>query len=181
MKKHIIWDGNLEACEEQAFENWKIHREELGENVDDVVPEDVMPELYSEGMVALESEMWHDDEMLNLSKEVDGDIIAIADLGFWFGRRIGYKVLGNNLSDILSIEFSGGIPVVYGDSDSRQIVAEDPHHDGFNRYCFMKLKNDMDHEELFDAIYYGKLDDDILYKHADSLYDDVNQIYGWPA
>lgn len=46
-------------------------------------------------------EMWLYDERQNLDKEVDGVIVAFADLGLWNGRRQGTIIFGTNIANIL--------------------------------------------------------------------------------
>ena len=91
MKKHIIWTNY-----DLNYEDW---REDLEEEYPDFTEEKIYEIMY---------EMNDDylyDERVNLNITLNEDIIIIADLGLWFGRRYGYKELNsNNIKDCLYSE-----------------------------------------------------------------------------
>ena len=45
--------------------------------------------------------IWLEDERMNRDIELEENIVILADLGLWFGRRDGYKEIGNNISEAL--------------------------------------------------------------------------------
>ena len=45
---------------------------------------------------------WQDDEISNLDMFLEGNILLIADLGLWNGRKSGYRIIDNNVGNILS-------------------------------------------------------------------------------
>ena len=119
-------------------------------------------------------EDWLDAERENLRRNV-GTIVVIADLGLWYGRRNGFKVLkSTNLADVLQ-----------GYDDYMEWYVEDGelkgtgiHHDGTNYYTYRLLDDDADQEDI----------DDILNENASSeqvwnatkpLGAEVAEIYGW--
>ena len=162
--KHIIWDNrNLD--------------------IDDWV--DFLEEEYPE--IRDEHEQYHliedmnmeylDDQRMNLNKKVDGRILVIADLGLWNGRRQGYKILGNTISDILYDE-NGEYIEWYG--DGYNIKATVSHHDGTNYYEYRIIREDRNINNLLDAIYNGEeITRKKLNYYTKSLYKDVAEIYGW--
>jgi hypothetical protein len=117
-----------------------------------------------------------DDELINLDKKLDGQILAIADVGHWNGRATGYKLLDNNLKNILYVyddytEFYG---------DGREIRATGYHHDGTNYYLFRQFRAGRDPEKLLDDIYNGReISPQKLNYYTRSIYKDIANIYGW--
>jgi hypothetical protein len=117
-----------------------------------------------------------DDERENLNVSVDGRIIVIADLGLWYGRRQGFKLLGSRISDILSddsdyIEW-------YGDGHNIKAIAS--HHDGTNYYEYRVVREDRNIENLLVAIQMGeKITRKKLNYYTKSLYKDIAKIYRW--
>lgn len=88
MKKHVIW-SNLNL----NLEDWKDFLEEEHPDVTD--------EYEQYNLVSELNDEYLSDEQANCNIRIDGRIIAIANLGFWDGRRIGYKLLGHNVKDCL--------------------------------------------------------------------------------
>lgn len=99
-------------------------------------------------------DMWFDDETLNLSKHLDGRILAIASMGLWDGRKSGYKILGNNLNEILTSSIGCDEKEVY--CDAYNVYAEGYHHDGRNNVEFREIREDRNIENLLDKVYSGK-------------------------
>ena len=117
-----------------------------------------------------------DDEQYNLNKCLDGDILVIGNIGRWNGRANGYKILNNNLKNILNIlddyiEFYG---------DGREIRATGCHHDGTNYYLFRQLRPGRNPAALLDDIYNGReISAQKLNYYTKSIYNDVANVYGW--
>lgn len=117
-----------------------------------------------------------DDEHYNLHQITNGKILVIADIGRWNGRVNGYKVLENNLKNILNI--TDDFIEFYG--DGREIRATGYHHDGTNYYLFRELKQGRDIEKLLDDIYNGReISPQKLNYYTKSIYNDIANIYGW--
>ena len=70
---------------------------------------------------------WLDDERSNLDNEVDGVIVAFADLELWHGHTQGYRIIGSNVADILRSKYDAEW---YGDTCN--IRGGELHHDGTN-------------------------------------------------
>lgn len=120
--------------------------------------------------------MYLDDERENLNVSVDGRIIVIADLGLWYGRRQGFKLLGNRISDILSDDSD----YIEWYVDGHNIKAIASHHDGTNYYEYRVVREDRNIENLLVAIQMGeKITRKKLNYYTKSLYKDVAKIYGW--
>ena len=164
MKRHIIWSNrNLDLADWKDF---------LEEEYPEVTDEYEQYELISEmNMEYLR------DERCNLSEKVDGRILVIADLGLWDGRRQGYKILDNTISDIL-YDRDGEYLEWYG--DGYNIKATVSHHDGTNFYEYRVIREDRNIENLLDAIYNGEeINRKKLNYYTKSLYPYIAKIYGW--
>lgn len=130
--KHIIWsDINLN------LEDW---REALEEN-NPGVSEDRLYEL----MVDYNA-MNIDDERANLDIQLPREIIVIADLGRWDGRKSGYKMINSgNIKDCL-----------YSDCDYNEWYVDKNgefrctthHHDGTNHYLYRAVKENATDEQV---------------------------------
>ena len=96
-------------------------------------------------------DQWFEDEVLNLNKRLEGRILAIASMGLWNGRKTGYKILGNNLNEVVSCGIGCDEKHVY--CDSYNVVAEGYHHDGRNYVEFREIREDKDVDKLLDKIY----------------------------
>ena len=170
MAKHTtIWKSygmySLEEIE-QAEKNAKERFEEFEDtntDVDAAVHEDI--------------DIWFEDERLNLSKIIDGRILAIASIGIWNIRKSGYKILGNNLNEVLTSSIGCDEKEVY--YDSYNVYAEGYHHDGRNYVEFREIREDRNIEKLLDKIYSGQpvTRREINY-YTKSLRPYIKQIFG---
>lgn len=169
MKKRIIW-GNRNL----NIDNWRDGYEEfleINEYVD--APRD--EKAIYDWMVETNNS-YLDDERMNLNKNIDGRILVIADLGFWDGRKQGYKVLSRNIADI----FYDDAPLVewYGDGYNIRCIAS--HYDGTNYYEYRVIREGRNIENLLDAIYNGEeITRQKLNYYTKSLYPYVAKVYGW--
>ena len=172
MNKHIIWSNlNLNA------DDWKDGYEEFCEsNNIEYDPDDEYA--LCNWMYEMNGEYLHDEKM-NLNKELEGKIICIADLGFWDGRKSGYKLLGTNINTIFDIN-SRGFEYAEFYGDGKDIRAKEIHHDGTNFYLYRVIREGRDIDKPLDAIYDGEvISSQKLNYYTRSLYKDVAEIYGW--
>lgn len=129
--------------------------------------------------VKKDSDIRFEDEGTNLDMELDGNILVIADLGLWNGRRRGYKILGTNLRDIL-FAAQGDCYRVYFDSTDGEVKADDVHHDGTNHYLFREIRRGVhDHAVLTGGICGGTYAQRDIDRYTKSLGKRVRRIYGW--
>ena len=124
--------------------------------------------------------MDYDDQYrYNLNKELDGKIIAIANIGLWNGRRSGYKLMGYNLNNILD-SFSCDYIKVY--ADRYNIHSEASHHDGTHYVTFRMIKPNLSDEQVenfLNKLYNGTHTKRDITKYTSSLVKEVNKVYGW--
>ena len=82
--KHVIYSD--ESSQYDEFE--KAWREDTGPAN---YPDGDVPE-YTWEMFGDDLNDWLADERMNLNWQIEGEIVAIASLGLWHGRRLGYKI-----------------------------------------------------------------------------------------
>lgn len=165
MKKSIIWADELYYDEKARNEYQNGQRECLEDNtynVDEYEWADVV-------------NGWRDDEKTNLDKDTDGVIIAFADLGFWNSRRQGYKIIGDNVSDIFRVHEDENTYF----ADGYNVRANLAHHDG-THYILYRVAKDMETaERICNKIYTGQMDEKGFRRATKSLYPYVADVYGW--
>lgn len=122
------------------------------------------------------AEIFYQDEQCNLNTQLDGRVVAIADLGFWNGRRKGYAIGTTNLNCILSLG-SQDTNKVY--CDSYNVYKTASHHDGTHYIMFRELREDRNVERFLDKIYNGKdISNRVLNYYTKSLRPYIKKVYG---
>ncbi|MBO5059170.1 MAG: hypothetical protein J6C10_06755 [Prevotella sp.] len=163
-KKQLIWTCDSLSDEDARKAYQESRRECPGDEEHNVTDEEWADEV----------SLWLDDERANLNKEVNGVIVAFADLGLWHGRRQGYKIIGRNIADILR---SSHDAEWFG--DTYNIRGVEYHHDGTN-YILYRVAKDMEAaERITEKIYSGEVDEAQFRKMTRSLHPYVAEIYGW--
>ena len=160
--KHMIWSSEIN------LENWKDF---LEEEHPDVTDEDEQYDL-----VRQMNNYYLYDERVNLHTDVDGRILVIANLGLWNGRVQGYKILSENIADILYSDCD------YAEwySDGYNIKGTAWHHDGTNLYEYRVIRENRNIDNLLNAIYNGKeISRQKLNYYTKSLHPYVAKVYGW--
>ena len=168
--KRIIWSNrNLDV------EDWREAYKEFIEmnNLDwDLDDEE---KLYS--FMYDTNDAYLGDERMNLNTQTDGRILVIADLGLWNGRKQGYKILGDTISDIL---YDRNAEYMEWYSDGHNIKAIASHHDGTNFYEYRVIREDRNIDNLLEAIYNGEeITRKKLNYYTKSLHSYVANVYGW--
>lgn len=119
-----------------------------------------------------------DDETENLYKPLEGRILAIASMGLWNGRRTGYKILGNNLKEVLTSTIGCDEKEVY--FDGHNIKAEGYHHDGRNFVEYREIREGKNIIRLIHKIHSNEpISRRELNYYTKPLGKYVKQIYGW--
>ena len=174
MAKHsTIWKsyGMLDLNEIEDYE--KYARENLEANeVEDITENDIQQEVYDN------IDMFFEDEMMNLNKKLPNNIIAIADMGLWNGRVQGYKILGNNLNEVVSSTIGCDEKEVY--CDAYNVRATGYHHDGRNHVLFRELREDRNIDNFLEKIYNNEtISSSTLNYYTKSLRPYVQEVYGF--
>ena len=171
MQKHIIW-SNMNLDVEDWADGYKEYLE-----INDIEDKDPDDEHAIYEWMCETNDEYLDDERCNLNKKVDGRILVIGDLGFWYGRKSGYKIINScNIKDILYsdcdyIEWYG---------DGYNIRSVQHHHDGTNYCLYRVIREDRNINNLLDAIYNGEeITNEKLNYYTKSLYKYVADVYGW--
>jgi hypothetical protein len=122
-------------------------------------------------------DIYFDDEVDNLNKELDNKILVIAELHLWDGIRSGFKIIDSqNLNAIMYVG-QGERKKVY--MKGRDIIMEDSHHDGTNIYTFRLIKDIDKIHNLTDKIYNNDFSSKDISRYTKSLGNIVRKIYGW--
>ena len=151
MKKHTtLWKSygmyDLKEMEQAEQDAREFLEEEYSEDYPNGVDDSrVTYEVYDR------IDMEFDDEQSNLFKILDGRILCIADIGRWNGRRSGYKILGNNLNEVLTCGIGCDEKEVY--CDAYNVYAQGYHHDGSNSVEFREIREDRNIDNLLDKLY----------------------------
>ena len=164
--KQIIWSSET-FYDEEARAEYENNQRQFLEDEDYCVSDPEWNEVVQGYLM---------DERHNLDKEVDGVIIAFADLGLWQGRRQGYRIYDHNISSIFKAtedenEWFG---------DGCDIRSRHIHHDGTNHVLYRIVPTREAAELVAEMIYDHELDEAGFIKCTKSLYPYVADIYGWP-
>ena len=168
MIKHLIWTNDLDY-----EHDWKEDLEEEYPDMTDDERELIMYEINADNL---------DDERMNLDISLKGEIIALAELGLWNGRRMGYKELrSNNVSDCLYSERGIAYSTWYVD-ERGDLCCDAVHHDGSNHICYREFKDelsDTQKENFKNKIYRGKATRADVTRYTRSIGKAVAKVYGW--
>ena len=132
MMKRIIW-SNLNL----NLEDWKDFLEEEHP--------DVIDKYEQYDLVSKLNDEYLGDEQMNCDIHTVGRIIAIANLGFWNGRRMGYKLLDHNVNDCLQFEESCGYAEFY--CDRYNLCSTQYHHDGSHYITYREFRPNITSEQ----------------------------------
>jgi hypothetical protein len=172
--KHIIW-SDMDVINDESLEYAK---ETL---LDCYEEEEITDDRLEEFLYQDNSDMF-DYEVDDLSsvEETAGEIIAIADMGLWNGRRTGYKLLDSRkvsdcLTKITHYDFNEFYVDEHGELRSTHV-----HHDGTNHVLYRSLKPELTYEqvdEFTSSLYYGKEVD--IDEYTDKVGTLVAKFCGW--
>ena len=169
--KHIIYDSDPTDW------NFEEARQNIADNTDtpmDEISDEAVWRSIDESITA-----WNEDEHANLNKPLDGRIICLASLGLWSGRAQGYRMMGDNLNEILDAG-QGDYYEVY--QEDGNIKARDAHHDGTNYYTFRMIRpfvSEASLDRFLCKVYDGKANERDIRRYTQSLAPFVSEVYGW--
>lgn len=163
--KQIIWTSDY-YFDDKAREEYENSQRDILDDEDYTVSDTEWAEVIKGNL---------SDERINLDRQIDGVVMAFADLGLWNGRRLGYKILGHNINGIFNV--SEDENEWYGDGFN--IRGSLTHHDG-THYVLYRVAKDMDEvERIGEMIYNREIDEAGFRKKTRSLYPYVAEVYGW--
>lgn len=184
-KIRTIYD-NINGYDFEEYKGYLIEQRqdfniEFAESEEEEVDTDVTDQEVYDFIVDSQQYDFDCEYNYNLNVNIDEEIIAIANIGLWNGRRKGYKLLGNNLRNVFNCFESCDYIKVY--SDGYNIQGQGCHHDGTNYVTYRKIRNDISEvqkENLIDAIYNNNDNaDNYIKNYTRSLCKDFNAVYGW--
>lgn len=169
MTKHTIYNSDIDYSEEYFEEERNMLKEMRA--TDEVSDEEVYESLNRS------KDYEFDDELCNLKKALNGRVLAIADLGLWNGRRQGYKLGTNLLSECLTIGNEDSFELYY---DGYNVRKTSHHHDGTNYILFREVRPNVNIDKFCDMIYNGEeISSRTLNYYTKSLRPYVKSVYGW--
>lgn len=175
MKRYILW-SNLNLDVDDWFDAYKEHLEINGLDVPKEIDENNVYRF-------MEETNWDylDDERMNLSHlKTEGEIIAVADLGFWNGRTFGYKIYDHEVSHCLRLLNSCDYAEFY--VEGNDLKSTQYHHDSHHNIRFRELKPNLSLQQVNN--FYKKLLDnrcserDII-RYTRSIGKQIKEVYGW--
>ena len=118
----------------------------------------------------------YEAERMNLDKELEGRILVFGKVGRWNGSFSGYKVIGNNLNNILQ---NFGCDDIYLYKDRYNVHGEFYHHDGTHYMTFRELREGRNIDKFLDKIYNGEeLSTREINYYTKSLNGYIKEVYG---
>lgn len=162
-KNFVIWSN-----ENLNLEDWRADlKEEYPDYSDD--------ELYE-----IMNAYYLDDERMNLNIQLSQPILVVADLGLWYGRRMGYKEIGSgNIRDCL---YGGHDYVTWYVDKNGDFRCDDTHHDGTNYYLYRVYKgniSEVQRTNLKDKIYNGTVTRRDITRMTSKIGDIILKTYGF--
>lgn len=128
------------------------------------------------------NDMYFDDEKCNLNIPTEGRIIEIADVGLWYGRRMGYNLLNeHNINACLNFKRDCDYGKWWVDSHNN-LRSEQSHHDGTHFILYREVKPEITSDQLDNfcwKIYNGKATPKDITKYTRSLGKRIKNVYGW--
>lgn len=161
-------DGNIVAVDNFGI-TVKLSEEEY---LSSISKDDLYEECYRQ------NEWWFNDELSLMKRLDEGSIIAIADLGLWNGRRVGYKNL-KGLSEVLYS--SCDYETVYVDSNG-DLRKHESHHDGSNSILYRYWKDSVTEEQKDNftwKCYNGELTRADITRYTRKAGVKIAEEYGW--
>ena len=168
--KWTIWQNvNLD------IDDYEDYFSELETEYDEELSEDERWERLYE-----DNSMWLDDERCNLNVRLEGEIVVIADLGLWYGRRGGYKIIeSGNVKDCLYDDAD----YVEWYCDRYDFRCNAHHHDGSNHYLYREIRPDLtetQRENFLDRLCHGNVNDRrMIRRYTRSVRPAIAKVYGW--
>ena len=164
--RHVIWSNwGLD------YEDWKA---DLEENY---------PDLSEDERIALMYEInndYLDDERATLNVQLSQPILVIGDLGFWHGRRMGYKEIDSgNIRDCL---FSDTDYATWFVDKLGDLRCDAIHHDGTNHLLYRTYKDGVRESQielLKEKLYCGTATRADITRVTRRLGDDIAKVYGF--
>ena len=113
---------------------------------------------------------WYRKYKLNI--DVDEDIVAIAKIRFWNCSKMGYKIVGENLSKCFDVADSIIEDNVKYFCDKYNFCCTTVNHDGGKNILFRKFKKNLSEtqkENFLNKVFYGKATKKDISRYTESI------------
>lgn len=122
-----------------------------------------------------DNRVWADELNDWFNEQIDGVIVAFANLDLWNGRFVGAKRMGRKLNDIIDTCGCDHIKLYF---DRYDVKGNLYHHDGTNNltYRFIPDTSNIDVYHILDLASNGKLTWEYFRKHTKSLKNTIKEI-----
>lgn len=167
-KRFLIWSNY-----DLDYDDWREALEDEYPELSESEREELMYEINGDYL---------DDERSNLDIQMSRPILVIANLGLWYGNRMGYKEIpSGNIRDCLYSERDIDWSTWYVDQLG-DLRCDAIHHDGTNHYLYRVYKDgatETQIDNLLVKIYEGRATRKDITRLTRRLGDDIAAVYGW--
>lgn len=167
-KRFLIWSNY-----DLDYDDWREALEDEYPELSESEREELMYEINGDYL---------DDERSNLDIQMSRPILVIANLGLWYGNRMGYKEIpSGNIRDCLYSERDIDWSTWYVDQLG-DLRCDAIHHDGTNHYLYRVYKDgatETQIDNLLVKIYEGRATRKDITRVTRRLGDEIAEIYGW--
>ncbi len=170
MQEFTIWDSQIDLADWEDYFSDEEVLEAYGRELDEWEKYRIAEELNGDYL---------DDERMNLNIELPEDIVVIASLGLWNGRRGAYKLLRGNISNCLYPTYD--FAKFYVD-EKMDLCGQESHHDGTNYYTYRMWKPGISHttrRNFLRKVIDGTVTRRDITRVTKRLGDYVNDVYGF--
>lgn len=142
----------------------------------EVTDDDIMDFINNEDEYTFDDEL---DEARIMDEEHRPDILAVANLGLWNGRKTGYRELGS-MEDVMYV---GNHDYIHIYVEGDELKKSSTHHDGTNHMVFREWKSGLSYQSklsVMDAIYNGRPEaGKLVDKYTMPMGHYWAELYGW--
>lgn len=167
-KRFLIWSNY-----DLDYDDWREDLEDEYPELSESEREELMYEINGDYL---------DAERSNLDIQMSRPILVIANLGLWYGNRMGYKEIpSGNIRDCLYSERDIDWSTWYVDQLG-DLRCDAIHHDGTNHYLYRVYKDgatETQIDNLLVKIYEGRATRKDITRLTRRLGDDIAAVYGW--
>lgn len=156
------------------YTSFEEARKEVAERLEKDIKEVSDNEVYDE--LHDQVEMDYEDLNLLFNKVLDNRIIAFGKVGRWNGTFGGYKILGDNLKDILTYNGCDEIKIK---QKGKNVYWTGYHHDGAIDMELRLIKNDNNIDNFLNKIYNNEpISRATVNYYTKAFGDEINNILG---
>lgn len=119
---------------------------------------------------------WQYQDLLEMCDvDVSTDIIVFADLGLWYGRREGIRVLGPNVKACFRAEKD--CDYVTWELNAFNLISTQSHHDGTHYLTYRRMKDNKHTDLIVEKMRRGELTKRDISRYTVSLKHTIERIW----